>query len=423
LATVNTTTRPGRDTADPLGDLLAGGGLRSVYQPIVELDTRQVVGYEALARGPEGHELEMPASLFGAAGRSLRTAELDRACRMAALVGAADAGIAPPLSLFVNVEPGTAGAAPVGAADREAMLRALEPLDVVFEVTERALTDKPAELLDAVREMRALGCGIALDDVGADRRSLALMPLLQPDVIKLDLRLVQVQPTIEVAEIAAAVQAQAERTGAVVLAEGIETEEHAFTAQALGATLGQGFLFGRPGAVATPAPPPARPLTPGPQAEGELDTPFQLAAEHRRPRVGRHRLLVAMSKQLESFAAAADGEGLVVGAFQTADRFTPLTRERYSQLAGHLAFTAALGTGLEAAPAPGVRGGELAPGDPLAEEWAVVALGPHVAAALSALDLGDDGPNSERRFEFVVSYDRAEIVEMMRRLLLRITPV
>ena len=73
------------------------------------------------------------------------------------------------------------------------------------------------------------------------------MPLLRPDVIKLDLRLVQAQPTPEIAAIAGAVGAQAERTGATVLGEGIETEEQAQYARALGATLGQGYLFGRPG--------------------------------------------------------------------------------------------------------------------------------------------------------------------------------
>ena len=72
------------------------------------------------------------------------------------------------------------------------------------------------------------------------------MPLLQPDVIKLDMRLVQQHPNADVGQIAGAVQAQTEATGATVLAEGIEGEEHLFMAQALGATLAQGFLFGAP---------------------------------------------------------------------------------------------------------------------------------------------------------------------------------
>ena len=82
--------------------------------------------------------------------------------------------------------------------------------------------------------------------------SLAFLPLLAPDVVKLDLRLVQERPGPAIAEIMNAVNADAERTGAVVLAEGIETEEHLVMARALGATLGQGWLFGRPGPGAAP---------------------------------------------------------------------------------------------------------------------------------------------------------------------------
>ena len=55
----------------------------------------------------------------------------------------------------------------------------------------RIYRNRPAELLAAVERLRARGWGVALDDVGADHRSLALMPFVRPDVIKLDLRLVQ----------------------------------------------------------------------------------------------------------------------------------------------------------------------------------------------------------------------------------------
>jgi EAL domain-containing protein (putative c-di-GMP-specific phosphodiesterase class I) len=74
------------------------------------------------------------------------------------------------------------------------------------------------------------------------------MPLLRPDVVKLDLRLVQERPGPEIAQIMNAVNAYAEQSGAVVLAEGIEDDAHLRAARGLGATLGQGWLFGRPAA-------------------------------------------------------------------------------------------------------------------------------------------------------------------------------
>lgn len=121
------------------------------------------------------------------------------------------------------------------------------PLTVVLELTERALTSQPAQLLQTVARVRALGWGIALDDVGADPASLALLPLVQPDVIKLDLALVQHRASAHIAAVVNAVHAEAERSGTVVLAEGIETEQHLRTARAFGAT------SGRAGTSAAPA--------------------------------------------------------------------------------------------------------------------------------------------------------------------------
>src|SRR3712207_7120838 len=99
------------------------------------------------------------------------------------------------------------------------------------------------DALPIVARVRELGWSIALDDVGADPMSLAFMPLLRPDVVKLDLRLVQDEPGPAIAEIMNAVNAYAERSGARVLAEGIENDHHLRMAKALGATLGQGWLF------------------------------------------------------------------------------------------------------------------------------------------------------------------------------------
>jgi hypothetical protein len=88
-----------------LAQVLRRGQVRSLYQPIVELDTGLPVAYEALARGPQGSPMESPFALFGAAHEQGLVAELDRACRDAAVEGALAAGLAPPLALFVNVEP------------------------------------------------------------------------------------------------------------------------------------------------------------------------------------------------------------------------------------------------------------------------------------------------------------------------------
>ena len=74
-------------------------------------------------------------------------------------------------------------------------------------------------------------------------------------------------------------------------------------------------------------------------------------------------------------------------------------------------------------PAPGVRGAVLAPDDPLAGEWSVVVIGPHFAAALVAQDMGDAGPEPERRFRFALTYDRDLVLAAAAPLIERVLPL
>lgn len=320
-----------------LSGVLDRGLLRSVFQPIVDLETGSLFGYEALVRGPRGTALEMPDQLFGAARAEDRLAELDGACQHAAVVGAGREAIRSPLTLFVNVEP--------DVARFESLPRVERGMRGIVELTERTLTSRLAELLPAVQSARERGWGIALDDIGADTRSLALMPLLRPDVIKLDLRLVQAQPTPEIAAIAGAAGAQAERTGATVLGEGIETEEQAQYARALGATLGQGYLFGRPA-------PEARAMhstdIPLPIYSAALPytwrTPFELASAHRTVRRGAIPLLAAISRELERQAALSSRTSLLISSFPGTDHSISQMEEVYAELAADLAFAAVLGS-------------------------------------------------------------------------------
>jgi EAL domain-containing protein (putative c-di-GMP-specific phosphodiesterase class I) len=409
--------------AAPLTQLLRRGAVRSLYQPIVDLDTGAAVAYEALARGPHGSPLESPGALFGTAHALGIVDELDRACRKAAIEGALAARLAPPLALFVNVEP-AAVLADDAPLSHESELRAGR-LRVVVELTERALTDRPADVLAAVAWLRDHGCGIALDDVGVDERSLALMPFLAPDVIKLDMSLIHARgASPAAARVLNAVAAEAERSGALLLAEGIETEEHLARARALRATLGQGWLFGRPGALpADAAATDVDGLPPSGCEDLPSGTPFELIADRRRLRRGDKRLLLALSRQLEAEASALGGEAVVLASFQHADFFTPRSRQRYETLARSAALVGALGFGLGHEPAPGVRGAGLREDEALVGEWDVAVVGPHFAGAFVARDLGDTGADGDRRFDFFVTYERELVVRAARALMARIVPL
>jgi len=413
------------DASRELSAILEAGAVRSVYQPIVAIDTNATIGYEALARGPEGSPLQRPDLLFAAARETGRLAELEWACRAAALRGALAGGLRPPHTLFLNVEPSTI-ATPVPPWAEALMATARERLHVVLELTERALGERPADVLAAVPRLRAAGFAIALDDVGADPRSIALMPFLRPEVIKLDLRLVQDQPSPALASIVHAVNAEAERSGALLLAEGVETAEQEQTALALGARFGQGWRYGRPAPL--PEQPPAaagaaRHIVPRAPLRADGGTPYEVVRAHQRPRTGNKRLLYAISQHLEAQVVARSETAVLLSTFQEARHFTGATRARYRRFGQSAAFVGALGVGLPPEPLPGVRGADLRESEPPRGEWNVVVVDPHFAAAFVAKDLGDSGGDDwDRRFEFCLTYDRALAVEAARAMMQRVAP-
>jgi len=255
-----------------------------VFQPIVDLSTQLVVGLEALARGPAGAELEFPDRLFAAAREAGLLAQLDMLCFERALECAIAGSQRPPL-LFINAEPAVLDQ-PVSPRIIEMVGNGL-PFRYVLEYTERALPTTPGVVVHLAGIVHQFGNAIALDDVGVDPTSLAFLPVLEPEVIKLDMSLLRSPDTPHTREVCAVVTAEARRTGAAIVAEGIETEEDLITARGLGARWGQGWLFGRPAPMDRfthrfdPAAPDLLPAArPGFHQGG--GTPFEVATTHGR---------------------------------------------------------------------------------------------------------------------------------------------
>ncbi len=396
--------------------------VRSVYQPIVDLRDRSLVAVEALARGGPG-TADSAGDLFAAARASGTVDELDAACLRAALLGLGE--VTGEVTVFLNIEPATLSTLGTRRLAELAELTG-DGVHVVLEVTERDLLERPAELLRGVRRARDRGWRVALDDVGAEQRGLALVPFLRPDVIKLDLALVRGHTTLRTAAVLNAVRAEAERSGAVLVAEGIETEQHLERALAMGAQLGQGWMFGRPGALDVrgmtalrlPRPPPARARGPV-----EAGSAFDLLSAGSAPQRATEPLIASMTRQLESQALLLDEQTVVLATFQTPEAMTPRTRRRYESLAAVSALTAVTGPGMPDHPAPGVVGTALPPGDPLTGEWVVAVVGPHFAAALAARDVAPAGSGpGARRLDHVLTYDRPRVLEVAGLLLDHLRP-
>jgi EAL domain-containing protein (putative c-di-GMP-specific phosphodiesterase class I) len=421
VSTIETPPLPEIGTDPEFMSVLATG-IRSVYQPIVRLADRRVIAYEALARGPVGTPLATPDALFSTAAGLDMTTALDWECWRAALRGALESRLSPGRALFVNIEPSSANSWVPEIGD-PLLEEALESFPLVVELTERALANHVTDLIPLAEDLRRRGARIALDDVGTDPRSLALMPFLRPDVIKLDLKLMHNSPSREIAEVVHAVNAEAERTGALILAEGIETEDHLRRALALGASYGQGWLFGRPGELERDEDSSAAIFPLRRNAATMITkerTPFEIVAAKRPLRRADKRLLLELSRSIERQTANQGSAAVVISSFQESTYFTPRTAGRYATLADDAALVAALGVGMHHEPAPGVRGVSLRADEALRGEWNVTVLGPHFGAAFVARDLGDTGPDDERRFDFAMTNDRELVTEVARSLMRRL---
>ncbi len=420
--------QPRLDLAGPvLADLVARDGLRCVYQPLIDLASGRAVGHEALLRGPRGTELESPLALLDVARATGQLGDLERASLRHALRGAATQARGGGVTLFVNLEPST-------LTERiDVVLDALEDrpshVQVVVEITERALAADPAGILAAADLLRAAGCALALDDVGAEPASLAFVPLLRPEVVKLDLGLLRTLGDPMTIAVADAVRAYAEATGAEVVAEGIEVEDDLTRALVLGATLGQGWHWGRPDESMAPTTPSPGRFAARPVEQRPPRTPYDVVVGTGRINRVPKRLLLPLSQTLELTALQSRVPPMLLSCFQEAHHLTPATGRRYAALAGQLPFVGVLGRRMPAEPATGVRGTALDADDPLALEWTVVVLGAHENVALVARGVtpaAGDVPHprpadGDRQFDFLVTHDRARVTTVARTLLDRIT--
>jgi EAL domain-containing protein (putative c-di-GMP-specific phosphodiesterase class I) len=219
----------------------------SVYEPIVEVATRTVFGYEALARGPEGSDLHSAMSLFGVAEEEGLVYELDCLCRASGLEGAID--FPSGTKLFLNIRPTTIHDLNFRAERLiETLARCqLRPSDVVFEISEREGIANMDAFLEMRDYYRGLGFQIALDDTGAGYAGLEALLELTPEFIKVDRACVSgVDKDPVRQDMLAALQSMAARTGARIIGEGLDRLEELETLGELGIDFGQGWLFGKP---------------------------------------------------------------------------------------------------------------------------------------------------------------------------------
>ena len=227
-----------------LARLIDGDGLNIALQPIVDLDSRRVVGAEALARFTDerGNGLPTEATFLDAhalgMGVALELSIIELALRN-------EERMPEGMYLALNVSP-----ALLASSELEDLIARGQHEDrpLVVELTEHQAVEDYGELGEALERLREQGVRVAVDDVGSGFASFRHVTRVKPEILKLDRSLVcgiDEDPVRQ--SLAAAIVAFARDVGAIVVSEGIESESELSCLKGLAVGCGQGFYLARPG--------------------------------------------------------------------------------------------------------------------------------------------------------------------------------
>ena len=239
--------RDARRQASQLRRILEMGLVRTVYQPVVDVQACRVVGFEALTRVPKG-QFETVDLLFKAAQDNDVLWNLERLCRRKAIESLPR--MAPNQLLFMNFEPGSIDDPTLTDSTFLSSLGAagLCPGQIVLEMTEHSAVRDFAAFRNTLHRFRSLGFRLAMDDVGSGYSGLQAIAEIAPDFIKIDMTLVRdLHQNAIKRELIATILRFTESTGITLIAEGVEQPEELESLVKVGVRCAQGYLFARPG--------------------------------------------------------------------------------------------------------------------------------------------------------------------------------
>jgi EAL domain-containing protein (putative c-di-GMP-specific phosphodiesterase class I) len=240
------------ELAAALHRAVADDQLEIVYQSRRRCGDRGVVGVEAMLRWRHPTlGLLHPDLFIPIAERTGRIIELGEWVLRHALeeLAALDD---PRITVAVNVSPRQlAGGRLARAVAQSLAATGIDPARLTLEITESAFVDDPDVARTVLTDLRHLGISIALDDFGTGWSSLQYLRTLPVDVLKIDRSFVADLPTnLDACAVVAAVLQLGHGMGLVVVAEGVENDEHLSVLRDMGCDEYQGFLDGHPGALA-----------------------------------------------------------------------------------------------------------------------------------------------------------------------------
>lgn len=225
--------------------------LKMAFQPIVDVEQRNVFAYEALVRGANGASA---AQVLGAV-RPEEMYSFDQTCRVLAIETAQRLGMETYLSInfLPNAvyEPASCIRLTLAAARKVGF----SPDRLIFELTESEKIHNPEHALKIIKDYRQRGFLTAIDDFGAGYSGLNLLAEFQPHIVKLDMALTRdIDRDAVRRAIVAGVIGTCNALGCQIIAEGIERPEELDTLRNMGVSLFQGYLLARPALEALPEP-------------------------------------------------------------------------------------------------------------------------------------------------------------------------
>ena len=219
----------------------------TVFQPIVHLETLEIIGHEALSRGPKNSEFNSPLLLFTFAAECGLSFELDRLCRKKAFETVRR--LKTDKKIFVNTLTMTIHDPEFRGVYLDELLKDIKvkPENVIFEVSEKMAIDNYDLFRSALKNYSDIGIVHASDDIGTGHSDLERIMELKPAFMKIDLSFVKdIDRSYIKQEIVKAMVLLARSINSIIIAEGVETREEYEMLKELDVPYGQGFLFARP---------------------------------------------------------------------------------------------------------------------------------------------------------------------------------
>ena len=249
-ASMNAAAQTRLDAEQALARAMEAGEFELLYQPKFAAGTRALLGFEALVRWQRsGIGAISPAEFIPAAERTGQIKALG-----GLILALATAQLRKWLDRFGEVPPVAVNVSPLQFDDRKFVPRLLQALDELrlphgclqIEITETAAIGHVEQVLPQLLQLRDAGVLCALDDFGTGQSSLTMLRQLPIHAMKLDRSMIAPLPQADASAVVRATCALGQSLGLEVIAEGVETEEQAQAAEALGCTQLQGFYLGRP---------------------------------------------------------------------------------------------------------------------------------------------------------------------------------